>query len=130
MGTRIARGAPKAESWAIFIDIFAPASPLFDTHLQAVELLRDPSHVRDYSIAEWTTARSKAGIAIESLRTWRLRVDFDAWTMRMRTPREHAVAIRALQAAASVETRAHFAIEPEGSFRIDALMIDAKAGKG
>ncbi|MBM3550523.1 MAG: hypothetical protein FJX45_01915 [Alphaproteobacteria bacterium] len=56
-------------------------------------------------------------------------MDFDAWTMRMRTPRENAVAIRALQAAASVETRAHFAIEPEGSFRIVALMIDPKPGK-
>lgn len=129
-GLREARRALKAKGRAIFIDIFAPASPLLDTHLQAVELLRDPSHVRDYSIAEWAAALSKAGFAIESLRTWRLRMDFDDWTARMRTPRDNAVAIRALQAEASAETKAHFAIEPDGSFWIDAQMIDAKAGEG
>ena len=30
------------------------AQALFDTHLQAIELLRDTSHGRDYSVAEWT----------------------------------------------------------------------------
>jgi hypothetical protein len=34
-------------------------------------------------------------------------------------------AIRALQNAASAETKAHFAIEPDGSFFLDVLMIEA-----
>jgi ubiquinone/menaquinone biosynthesis C-methylase UbiE len=32
----------------IVIDVVAPDSALFDTHLQALELLRDASHVRDH----------------------------------------------------------------------------------
>ena len=37
----------------------------------------------------------------------------------MRTPDDNIRAIRALQAAASSETRAHFAIEADGSFLLD-----------
>src|SRR5476649_3090517 len=37
----------------VVIDITAPESPLHDTTLQAVELLRDGSHVRDYRPSEW-----------------------------------------------------------------------------
>ena len=35
----------------VVIDIVSPGPPLLDTHFQAIELLRDPSHVRDYSAA-------------------------------------------------------------------------------
>jgi len=116
------RGAP-----AVFIDVHSAGPPLFDTHLQAVELLRDTSHVRDYTASEWTAALARAGFALNACRTWRLRMDFPVWTARMRTPDENVRAIRALQAAASSETRAHFAIEADGSFLLDILMIETAA---
>ncbi|WP_330082639.1 class I SAM-dependent methyltransferase [Methylocystis iwaonis] len=125
-GLREARRVLKPGRLAVFIDVHAPALPLFDTHLQAVELLRDPSHVRNYTIAEWAVALAASGFAVERLQTWRLRMDVAAWAGRMRTPQENLRAIRALQAAASRETRAHFAIEADGSFSIDAMMIEAK----
>src|ERR1051326_1974270 len=34
----------------------SPGAPLLDTYLQGIELLRDLSHVRDYSRAEWEAA--------------------------------------------------------------------------
>jgi ubiquinone/menaquinone biosynthesis C-methylase UbiE len=110
---------------AVFVDVYAPGQALFDTHLQAIELLRDHSHVRDYSCAQWLDAFARSGFALEACRTWRLRMDFPVWTARMRTPEENAKAIRALQNAASAETKAHFAIEPDGSFLLDVLMIEA-----
>jgi hypothetical protein len=55
-------------------------------------------------------------------------MDFPVWTARMRTPDENIRAIRVLQAAASSETRAHFAIEPDGSFLLDILMLEMTAG--
>jgi hypothetical protein len=100
---------------------------LLDTHLQAIELLRDHSHVRNYTCAQWLGALARAGFAPEVVRTWRLRMDFPVWTARMRTPEENVKAIRALQGAASAETKAHFAIEPDGSFLLDVLMIEASA---
>ena len=45
----------------------------------------------------------------------------------MRTPEDQVKAIRALQGAASAETKAYFAIEPDGSFLLDVMMIKARA---
>ena len=61
------------------------------------------------------------------LRTWRVRMDFPVWIARMRTPKENVRAIRALQRAASAETRAHFAIEDDGSFLLDVMMAEVTA---
>ncbi len=38
----------------------SPGRAALDTHLQAVELLRDTSHVRDYSAGEWQAAHEPA----------------------------------------------------------------------
>ncbi len=54
-------------------------------------------------------------------------MDFPVWTARMRTPEDNVKAIRALQGAASAETKRHFGIEPDGSFLLDVLMIEASA---
>jgi ubiquinone/menaquinone biosynthesis C-methylase UbiE len=126
-GLRQARRVLKGGAPAIFIDVYSPSRAFLDTHLQAVELLRDTSHVRDYHISEWVAALGRAGFAITSCRTWRLRMDFPVWTARMRTPPDNIKAIRALQNAASAETKAHFAIEDDGSFQLDMIMIETTA---
>ena len=65
---------------------------------------------------------------MRACRTWRLRMDFPVWTARMRTPETNVRAIRALQEAAAAETRAHFAIEADGSFLLDVMMVETVAG--
>ncbi|HLK71123.1 MAG TPA: class I SAM-dependent methyltransferase, partial [Steroidobacteraceae bacterium] len=45
-GLHEARRVLQPGAAAIFIDAISPGVPLLDTHLQAVELLRDPSHAR------------------------------------------------------------------------------------
>jgi SAM-dependent methyltransferase len=126
-GLREARRVLKPGSRAVFIDACASGQALFDTHLQAIELLRDTSHCRDYSAAEWIAGLGRAGFALVCVRTWRLRLDFPSWIARMRTPEVNARAIRALQKAASAETKAHFAIEDDGSFQLDVMMAEATA---
>ncbi len=126
-GLREARRVLKAGSRAVFMDAYAPGAALFDTHLQAVELLRDTSHCRDYSASEWIAGLGRAGFALIGCRTWRIRMDFPVWIARMRTPEENARAIRALQRAASAETKAHFAIEEDGSFLLDVGLFETKA---
>ncbi len=126
-GLREARRVLRRGSRAIFIDPYSPGPALFDTHLQSVELLRDTSHVRNYTAAEWIAALARSGFALAGCRTWRLRMDFPVWTARMRTPDDNVRAIRALQAAAAAETRAHFAIEADGSFLLDILMMETTA---
>lgn len=96
-----------------------------DSFLQAIELLRDPSHARDYCEAEWRAGLTAAGFAVTAV-TWRqLRMDFPVWTARMGTPELQQRAIRALQDSVSAPVRAHFALEPDGSFMLDTIVIEA-----
>jgi ubiquinone/menaquinone biosynthesis C-methylase UbiE len=126
-GLREARRVAKPGSAAIFMDVFTPGVPLLDTHLQSLELLRDTSHVRNYTLAEWSDALARAGFALKSVRTWRLHLEFASWIARMRTPDVLVAAIRALQAAAPEEVRSHFAMKTDGSFTIDTMLLETVA---
>lgn len=126
-GLREARRVLKKDAPAVFIDVYAPGNPLLDTHLQAVELLRDTSHVRDYSLAEWSAKLAAAGFAVKASRTWRLKMEFDSWTARIGTPELLRNTIRALQQSAPAEVKAHFEIEPDGSFMLDMVMFETAA---
>jgi SAM-dependent methyltransferase len=126
-GLRQARRVVRDGANAIFIDAISPGAPLFDTHLQAVELLRDPSHVRDFSLAEWMAALTRARLTPGNVRRWRIRMDFPAWTARMRTPHENVSVIRAMQSSAAEETERYFAIEPDGSFLLDVALFETRA---
>jgi hypothetical protein len=107
------------------MDVISPGPALLDTYLQAVELLRDPSHLRDYSLAEWVRAVTDAGFAPGIIVQRRVRLDFTCWIARMRTPEVGAQAIRSLQAEMSSEVVKHFEIEADGSFTIDTMSLEA-----
>ncbi len=126
-GLRQARRILQPGSTAVFIDVVSPGFAAFDTHLQAVELLRDPSHVRNFTGFEWEAALARAGFRVRKTEARRLRMEYTTWVDRMRTPEVHRKAIRSLQRNASEETAAYFAIEPDGSFSVDTLQIEATA---
>ena len=108
-----------------FVDAVAPDRALFDTYFQAIELLRDCSHVRDYSPAEWRAALSDVGLVPGATSRYRVRLDFASWVARMRTPKLHVDAIRAPQAAVSAEVTGYFDTAPDGSFTIDVALFAA-----
>jgi SAM-dependent methyltransferase len=125
-GLREARRVTAQSGTLVFVDIVAPPSPVLDTHLQAIELLRDPSHVRDYRLSEWVAALERAGMTVTSVATHRLPLEFGSWIERMATP-DHAVrAIRALQEGASRTVREGLAIGEDGSFETDVGLLVAK----
>ena len=126
-GLAEARRVAKSGATALFADVVAPDDALLDTHLQAVELLRDPSHVRDHSVPEWLAMLGDAGFAVDKVTHGRLRMAFSSWIARMRTPEPLVAAIRALQASAPDEVARHFGIEPDGSFWLDTVLIEAVA---
>ncbi len=109
---------------ALFMDTISPGPALLDTYLQSVELIRDPSHLRDYSAAEWIGALAAAGFALKGVTARRLRLDFAAWVARMATPAPQIATIRALQAQMADDVVKHFAIEADGSFTIDIAAFE------
>lgn len=126
-GLREARRVLQPGTTAVFIDAVSPGPAMLDTHLQGIELLRDPSHVRDYTAAEWCAALTRAGFQVQTTHGWRLHLQFATWIARMRTAQTHVAAIQSLQRSASRATRAHYAIEADGSFMLDALLLQAVA---
>ena len=124
-GLRQARRVLRAGGRAVFIDSVAPEAAVLDTHLQAVELLRDVSHVRNYTVAEWVAALARAGFATGGVTLRKLRMEFASWTARTRTPEARSAAIRALQAEAPPAVTAHFGIGADGSWDLDVAYLSA-----
>jgi ubiquinone/menaquinone biosynthesis C-methylase UbiE len=97
----------------VLVDTISPEEPSFDTFINAVELLRDRSHVRDYRVSEWQAMLSQAGFSSEVLKCWDLRQNFDDWVKRMRTPEVAVTMLRSLLLEAPEEIRRIFGVEIE-----------------
>jgi ubiquinone/menaquinone biosynthesis C-methylase UbiE len=109
----------------VFVDSVSPGPPLHDTFMQAIELLRDPSHVRSYTRAEWEEGLARAGLVVTETRRHRVRLVFKTWVERMATPKVQVEAIRGLQRAMSESVTRWFETEPDGSFTIDVAAFEA-----
>jgi ubiquinone/menaquinone biosynthesis C-methylase UbiE len=100
----------------LMIDTLGEDDPLVDTHLQAIELLRDPSHVRNRSAGQWWALLEAAGLLDIEHARWPLRLEFASWVERMRTPPARVAVIRELQQGAAREVHDALAYEADGSF--------------
>jgi SAM-dependent methyltransferase len=100
----------------LMIDLLGDETPLIDTHLQAIELLRDPSHVRDFSPSEWRALLQPGEFQLLDDYVWPTRLEFGSWVARMRTPAEAIAAIRRLQKDAPIEVWEGLGMEADGSF--------------
>ena len=78
-----------AEAWrvlkpgrdAVFIDC-APPTPARDV-LHAVEVRRDPSHVRSMTVDEWTARLERSGFKVESAQARELDWNYEEWMNTM-----------------------------------------------
>lgn len=119
----------KPEGRLCFIDVVGPQGPhaaLLDTHLQTLELLRDTSHVRDYSPDEWRAMLHQAGFDLADERTWPLEIDLSSWLARMRTPPVLEAAVRHLLADAPMEVQRYYAVRATLDFTLESAMFVAR----
>lgn len=110
----------------ILMDIASTGQPVRDVLLQTMEMLRDPSHVHNYSQGEWLRMVNDSGMTVREMVADRLALAFTPWVERMQTPQPFIEAIRLLQQTVSDEVRDYFAIQADGSFTTDTIMFRAQ----
>lgn len=113
----------KAGGQLLISDVIAPQDPTQDTFLQTVELLRDPSHVRDHSLTQWWALLEEAGFAAQTVYTWDIFLEFDAWVARMATPHLNIAMIKTLFDGAPGEVRAAMQLRQDYSFTIPGGLV-------
>ena len=64
--------------------------------VEAAERLRDPSHVRNYSEAEWRSFASTAGLEVEDVRFFEKPIELQPWLDRCGCAGDDAESVRAL----------------------------------
>jgi ubiquinone/menaquinone biosynthesis C-methylase UbiE len=74
----------------VVVDTTVPEDDVLDEEINAIEKLRDPSHVRNYRPSEWRSMLEAAGLTVTlsetTMGTTGDELDFESWTSRMRTP--------------------------------------------
>jgi ubiquinone/menaquinone biosynthesis C-methylase UbiE len=101
----------------VVCDTVAPEARDADEWMQEVERLRDPSHGRDYTRAEWLAFFDAAGFT-DPVAEWLPasegpHMDTGEWLKRAKVSAEHTARILALYAAAPASARAEFLIEEQ-----------------
>ena len=113
----------QAHGKVIMFDILGNSHPILDTFIQSIEVIRDPSHVRDYSLAEWAVFVEQAGFRIDVVEKQYLNLNFQSWVERMQTPEGAVNTIRYLQNRVSDQVRAYFQIQEDGTFTSESVYL-------
>ncbi|MBC7701137.1 class I SAM-dependent methyltransferase [Aquabacterium sp.] len=111
----------------LLIDVQGEEDALVDSHLQAIELLRDRSHVRNRAVSQWGTLLADAGFIDIDHDSWPVHIDYSSWVARMRTPASRVAMIREVQTDAPQEVQEALAIERDGSFTFTTGLFWARA---
>jgi ubiquinone/menaquinone biosynthesis C-methylase UbiE len=91
-------------------DSVSPEEPALDTFLNCVELLRDASHVRNYSWSDWQCLLESAGFEPDAVELFSVHLDGGDWVTRSQTPPARVAALRDLFREATPATRHAFSV--------------------
>lgn len=113
----------------LLVDTVAPEDPALDTFMNAVELLRDASHVRNCRISEWERLFLAAGLSPRVLLRRTLELEGESWVKRSLTPESMVTALRQLFADAGAAPRTAFALRlgEDWGWTIPIALIEGEA---
>jgi ubiquinone/menaquinone biosynthesis C-methylase UbiE len=113
----------------LVVDSVSPEDPAEDTYLNCIELIRDPSHVRNYCVTQWKEMLEAAGLFAEYKGTWGAALDFEDWVERMGTGELERTQLRALFDRAPDRVRATLGIRSGARYGFDipiAMLVGRK----
>ena len=111
----------------LLVDSFAPNDDALDAFLDAIERARDPSHVRNWRIAEWIDMMRCAGFQASLLETWSMPLDFSDWIARMETPPAAVAELKTLMTNAPASVRERYALRANGDWSIPVALLRASS---
>lgn len=97
----------------ILSDVVSVEELTQDSFLQTIEMVRDPSHVRDHTITQWFMMLIDAGFEVDQVKRFEIRLGFQAWVERMATPPTHIEVVKSLFRGAADDVRASFQLPKE-----------------
>ncbi len=117
----------------MLIDTIAPEDPALDRFINDIELLRDPTHARDYTESEWRAFWAEAGLEVRHTEVTPKAIPFDDWCTRARVASETRDELTRRLLGASPEVAAHFMIGvADGKVQqfalYNLLLVASKAG--
>ena len=84
----------------LLVDTTVPDDDELDRVINHLELLRDPSHVRNYRVGEWISMIQEAGMTVVhqhvGLHADGHRMEFEGWMNRIGTPEENREELRGI----------------------------------
>lgn len=120
---RTLRKSKQKNGGLLLADVVSFEDYTTDTYLQAIEVLRDPSHVRDHTPDQWLQMLTHAGFEAQVKMEWRLRLAFKSWVARMRTPSDTVATIRMLLSIAPAEVKQNINLEGDSSFSMRCVLM-------
>lgn len=94
----------------ILVDHHAPEDKALDQFINLLNQMRDPSHVREYSLAEWNKWFEENGLDYTEQGRWNIPIEYDNWIHRGAVPEEKRPAIAAHLTGSSQACRDEFQI--------------------
>ncbi len=110
-------------------DSVSPQSKRLDRFVNSLEKLRDPTHIRAYTVREWRRMLLAAGFRVARSEIYRKTHKIEDWMSNAGCSEELKDAVRAMFLQAPEAAREHFSIELENgkpvSYTDDKLILKA-----
>ena len=107
----------------VLVDNYAPEDPSLGRFINELETLRDPSHVRNHTVAGWSALVEDAGMrAVVDSDVLVTKLDTESWMARSRTSPDRAAEVRRRLAGASPGAVEAFRITPT-TFAVRKLIL-------
>jgi ubiquinone/menaquinone biosynthesis C-methylase UbiE len=108
----------------LLIDNIAPEDKGLDVFVNRLEKLRDDSHVRSYSVKEWTEWFEQANLKLVKAEHRRKTFDYPDWVTRTTTSEEQVKKVDAHLLSAGNSLIEYFSIKTTNEGNIQSITID------